>query len=146
MTLTIPRRRYVELFGPTVGDKVRLGDTDLIIKIEKDLIKYGDEVVFGGRSRGAARLSGRECKRGRRERGRGFARPSKRPLAVELTPHLAHSVHPEVLLPHPLGLRPRHCVTSHSGRRWSTTGLSLLGLVVGRGAVVGKCGFGCYHG
>ena len=48
MTLTIPRRRYVELFGPTVGDKVRLGDTDLIIEIEKDLIKYGDEVVFGG--------------------------------------------------------------------------------------------------
>ena len=48
MTLTIPRRRYVDLFGPTVGDKVRLGDTDLIIEIEKDLIKYGDEVVFGG--------------------------------------------------------------------------------------------------
>ena len=48
MTLIIPRRRYVELFGPTVGDKVRLGDTDLIIEIEKDLIKYGDEVVFGG--------------------------------------------------------------------------------------------------
>jgi len=48
MTLTISRRRYVELFGPTVGDKIRLGDTDLIIEIEKDLIKYGDEVVFGG--------------------------------------------------------------------------------------------------
>ena len=48
MTLTIPRRRYVDLFGPTVGDKVRLGDTDLIIEIEKDLIKYGDETVFGG--------------------------------------------------------------------------------------------------
>ena len=48
MTLTIPRRRYVELFGPTVGDKVRLGDTDLIIEIEKDLLKYGDETVFGG--------------------------------------------------------------------------------------------------
>lgn len=48
MTLTIPRRRYVDLFGPTVGDKVRLGDTDLIVEIEKDLIKYGDETVFGG--------------------------------------------------------------------------------------------------
>lgn len=48
MTLTIPRRRYVELFGPTVGDKVRLADTDLIIEVEKDLIKYGDEAVFGG--------------------------------------------------------------------------------------------------
>ena len=48
MTLTIPRRRYVDLFGPTVGDKIRLADTDIIIEIEKDLIKYGDEAVFGG--------------------------------------------------------------------------------------------------
>lgn len=48
MTLEIPRKKYVDLFGPTVGDKVRLGDTDLIIEIEKDLIGYGDEAVFGG--------------------------------------------------------------------------------------------------
>lgn len=48
MTLEISRRRYVDLFGPTVGDKVRLGDTDLIVEIEKDYLKYGDEVVFGG--------------------------------------------------------------------------------------------------
>ena len=48
MTLKIPRKRYVELFGPTVGDKIRLADTDLIIEVEKDLLKYGDEVVFGG--------------------------------------------------------------------------------------------------
>jgi len=48
MTLTIPRKQYVDLFGPTVGDKIRLADTDLIIEIEKDLLKYGDEVVFGG--------------------------------------------------------------------------------------------------
>lgn len=48
MTLTISRRRYVDLFGPTVGDKVRLADTDLIIEIERDLIRYGDETVFGG--------------------------------------------------------------------------------------------------
>lgn len=48
MPLEISRRRYVDLFGPTVGDKVRLADTDLIIEIEKDYIKYGDEVVFGG--------------------------------------------------------------------------------------------------
>ena len=47
-TLEIPRSRYVELFGPTTGDKVRLADTDLIMEIEKDLIKYGDELVFGG--------------------------------------------------------------------------------------------------
>ncbi|MFB5610533.1 MAG: amidohydrolase family protein, partial [Nitrosopumilaceae archaeon] len=48
MTLEIPRKKYASLFGPTVGDKVRLGDTDLIIEIEKDLLRYGDEVVFGG--------------------------------------------------------------------------------------------------
>ncbi|MEX2059814.1 MAG: hypothetical protein WD966_01965, partial [Nitrosopumilaceae archaeon] len=47
MTLTIPRKRYVALFGPTIGDKIRLADTELIIEIEKDLLKYGDEVVFG---------------------------------------------------------------------------------------------------
>ncbi len=48
MTLTIPRKTYVDLFGPTIGDRVRLADTDLIIEIEKDLLKYGDEAVFGG--------------------------------------------------------------------------------------------------
>ena len=48
MPLEIPRKRYAALFGPTVGDKVRLADTDLIIEIEKDFLKYGDEVVFGG--------------------------------------------------------------------------------------------------
>ncbi|MEM4391779.1 MAG: urease subunit alpha [Candidatus Nitrosotenuis sp.] len=48
MTLIIPRKRYVDLFGPTTGDRIRLADTDLIIEIERDLLKYGDEVVFGG--------------------------------------------------------------------------------------------------
>ena len=48
MVLKIPRRQYVELYGPTKGDKVRLADTDLIIEIEKDLLTYGDELVFGG--------------------------------------------------------------------------------------------------
>lgn len=48
MTLKIPRRRYAELFGPTAGDRVRLADTDLIIKIENDALRYGDEIVFGG--------------------------------------------------------------------------------------------------
>ena len=47
-SLEIPRNRYVELFGPTTGDRVRLADTDLVMEIEKDLIKYGDELVFGG--------------------------------------------------------------------------------------------------
>jgi urease subunit alpha len=48
LTLIIPRKRYVDLFGPTTGDRIRLADTDLIIEIERDLLKYGDEVVFGG--------------------------------------------------------------------------------------------------
>lgn len=48
MTLEIPRRQYVDLYGPTAGDRVRLADTDLIIEIEKDLLRHGDELVFGG--------------------------------------------------------------------------------------------------
>ena len=48
MVLKIPRRQYVELYGPTKGDKARLADTDLIIEIEQDLLTYGDELVFGG--------------------------------------------------------------------------------------------------
>ena len=45
---TISRQEYNNLFGPTVGDKIRLGDTDLYVEIEKDLREYGDEVVYGG--------------------------------------------------------------------------------------------------
>ena len=44
---TISRQEYNNLFGPTVGDKIRLGDTDLYVEIEKDLREYGDEVVYG---------------------------------------------------------------------------------------------------
>src|ERR1700740_2940101 len=42
------RAAYAQMFGPTVGDKVRLADTDLIIEIEKDFTTYGEEVKFGG--------------------------------------------------------------------------------------------------
>ncbi|MBF2064785.1 MAG: urease subunit alpha [Calothrix sp. C42_A2020_038] len=42
------RRAYAETFGPTVGDKVRLADTELFIEVEQDLTIYGDEVKFGG--------------------------------------------------------------------------------------------------
>jgi urease subunit alpha len=48
LVLKIPRRQYVDLYGPTKGDRIRLGDTDLIIEIENDLTSYGDELVFGG--------------------------------------------------------------------------------------------------
>jgi len=45
---TLNRRAYAEMYGPTVGDRVRLADTDLIIEVEKDWAVYGDEVKFGG--------------------------------------------------------------------------------------------------
>jgi urease subunit alpha len=48
MSLQIDKLRYAKMFGPTVGDKVRLADTDLIIEIEKDFCGYGDENKFGG--------------------------------------------------------------------------------------------------
>ena len=48
MSTKISRRAYAEMFGPTVGDKVRLADTDLWIEVEKDFTIYGEEVKFGG--------------------------------------------------------------------------------------------------
>jgi len=48
MSLSIPRRTYADLYGPTVGDRVRLADTELIIEIERDFTTYGDEITFGG--------------------------------------------------------------------------------------------------
>lgn len=42
------RRAYAEMYGPTVGDRVRLGDTELMIEVERDFTRYGDEVKFGG--------------------------------------------------------------------------------------------------
>ncbi len=46
--MKIPRKQYSDLFGPTVGDRVRLADTDLLIEVERDYTSYGDEAVFGG--------------------------------------------------------------------------------------------------
>src|SRR5258706_4026430 len=46
--MKIDRRTYVEHYGPTTGDRVRLGDTGLIIEVEEDRAVYGDEVKFGG--------------------------------------------------------------------------------------------------
>jgi len=48
MSLKIDRRVYADMFGPTVGDRVRLADTDLIVEVEKDFCTYGEEVKFGG--------------------------------------------------------------------------------------------------
>jgi urease subunit alpha len=52
MPLNLTRRQYADMFGPTVGDRVRLADTELFIEVERDLIAesggYGNEVKFGG--------------------------------------------------------------------------------------------------
>ncbi|HWU65978.1 MAG TPA: urease subunit alpha [Methylophilus sp.] len=48
MTLKMDKHAYAEMFGPTVGDKVRLADTDLWVEVEKDFTIYGEEVKFGG--------------------------------------------------------------------------------------------------
>ena len=48
MSLSISRLKYANMYGPTTGDKVRLGDTELLIEIEKDFTLYGDEAKFGG--------------------------------------------------------------------------------------------------
>ena len=45
---TITRSDYAGMFGPTTGDRVRLGDTGLLIEVEKDYARYGDELKFGG--------------------------------------------------------------------------------------------------
>jgi urease subunit alpha len=42
------RAAYAQMFGPTVGDKIRLADTDIVIEVEKDFTTYGEEVKFGG--------------------------------------------------------------------------------------------------
>ncbi len=48
MSIQINRTKYANMFGPTVGDKVRLADTELFIEIEKDFAVYGEEAKFGG--------------------------------------------------------------------------------------------------
>ncbi|KAJ4751522.1 Urease [Rhynchospora pubera] len=45
---TVSREKYANMYGPTTGDKIRLGDTDLYAEIENDMALYGDECVFGG--------------------------------------------------------------------------------------------------
>ncbi|MFO1352530.1 MAG: hypothetical protein U1F68_18385 [Gammaproteobacteria bacterium] len=46
--MRISRQAYADMLGPTVGDRMRLGDTELFIEVEKDFTVYGDEVKFGG--------------------------------------------------------------------------------------------------
>ena len=44
----IDRRHYADLYGPTTGDRLRLGDTGLVAEVEEDATVYGDECKFGG--------------------------------------------------------------------------------------------------
>jgi urease subunit alpha len=46
--MMLSRQAYAEMYGPTVGDRVRLADTDLVVQVERDLTVYGEEVKFGG--------------------------------------------------------------------------------------------------
>ena len=48
MATSLPRPAYAAMFGPTVGDRLRLADTELVIEIEEDRTIYGEEVKFGG--------------------------------------------------------------------------------------------------
>ena len=48
MPVSINRKTYADMYGPTTGDKMRLADTELFIEVERDLTTYGDEVKFGG--------------------------------------------------------------------------------------------------
>ena len=48
MSHQMKRSHYADIFGPTTGDRVRLGDTDLIAEVERDCTVYGDECKFGG--------------------------------------------------------------------------------------------------
>ena len=48
MSIKISGDKYAMMYGPTVGDKVRLADTELMIEVEKDYTTYGDEMKFGG--------------------------------------------------------------------------------------------------
>jgi urease subunit alpha len=63
---TITKKAYAEMFGPTVGDRVRLADTDLFAQVEKDFTLYGEEVKFGGGKvirdgMGQSQRSSKEC-------------------------------------------------------------------------------------
>src|SRR3954462_15098887 len=48
MPYRIPRSNYADIYGPTTGDRVRLGDTSLVLRVERDLTVYGYECKFGG--------------------------------------------------------------------------------------------------
>ena len=81
MPRQIGRAAYADMFGPTVGDRVRLADTELIIEVEKDLTIYGEEVKFGGGKVIRDGMGQRQATRARgRRRHRHHQRADRRPL------------------------------------------------------------------
>lgn len=87
---TIGRDAYVSMYGPTVGDKVRLGDTLLWIEVERDETVYGDEVKFGGGLRKVLPLAGTLLNRQtgktiREGMGQATNRPSSETLDLVIT-------------------------------------------------------------
>jgi urease alpha subunit len=62
--MKISRQAYADMFGPTVGDKVRLADTELWIEVEKDFTTYGEEVKFGGGTGPATGTNATTCTSG----------------------------------------------------------------------------------
>ena len=48
MSVKLSRKAYAKKYGPTVGDRIRLADSELIIEIEQDYADYGEEAIFGG--------------------------------------------------------------------------------------------------
>src|SRR5258708_5611912 len=48
MAHKMKRSHYAEMFGPTIGDRMKLGDTSLVLEVERDFTVYGDECKFGG--------------------------------------------------------------------------------------------------
>ena len=78
MSFKIERRAYVDMFGPTTGDRVQLEHLDLIIEVEKDFTTYGEEVKFGGGKvirDGMGPVAGHATGRGARHRHHQCAGP-----------------------------------------------------------------------
>ena len=70
MSFELSRRQNADLYGPTTGDAVRLGDTDLFAEIERDLTHHGEEAVFGGGVEEALLVAKQSIEGGRLNTGR----------------------------------------------------------------------------
>ncbi len=88
VSLSIDRRHYADMFGPTTGDRVRLGDTELWATVERDFAVYGDECKFGGGKvlrDGQGQRAGVDERRRARRRHHQRARRRLRPASTRPT-------------------------------------------------------------